>query len=214
MKLKLIIATILFFGSLAHAQGAKSNFSIGAGIEGVFPAASFNRNPSAPENSTVQKGTNAVGYIGDLRYDFGRHSAVGIAVTWNRNTEVFFDGFTTATNHVQTNNAEIIASYIIRLPARERVKPYFMIGGGVVHFSPTNDFSTADNPSSQSKPTFAYGFGTDLNFNANWALRLQYRGLVLASPDFGLMDKTDYNNFGSGVKRHVPEPSVQIVYHF
>jgi opacity protein-like surface antigen len=211
LKLKLILATVLAFGSMAHAQGFLSNLSLGAGFQGVFPSTSFTKSiVESNQPGNTQATTNSVGYMGDARYDFGRHSAIDLSVTFNRNSELFFNGDTTAFTRVQTNNLEVIGSYIIRLPSNEHVKPYFLIGGGVVHFSPNNNFTTEGTPASGMKPAFAYGFGTDLKVSDNWAVRLQYRGLLRADPTFGLASEP----FGTSLKTHVVEPSIAVIYHF
>jgi len=112
---------------------------------------------------------------------------------------------------VQTNNAEIIGSYIFRLPSAEHVKPYALLGGGVVRFSPNGDSTVLGGlPDVDMKPAFAYGFGADFPMGDHLALRLQYRGLVRSSPDF----KLSAVPFGTGLKTHVAEPTVEIVWHF
>jgi opacity protein-like surface antigen len=214
LKFKLILITVLAFCSLAHAQSVVSNLSIGVGFEGIFPAATFNK--AAVNSGTLpntQDTTGSVGAVADARYDFGRHSALGVAVTVNRNSELFFNGEGQFSTRVQTNNAEVIGTYIFRLPSNEKVKPYAMFGGGMVRFAPNNNFTTGGSPQTETKPAFAYGFGTDLNFNPRWAIRLQYRGLLRADPDFKLAGNSN-SPFGTALRSHVPEPSIQLVYHF
>ena len=215
MKFKLILITVLAFGSMAHAQGIVSNISIGAGFQGIFPAGTFTKNTlEANGAANTQSTTSSVGAVADARYDFGRHSAVGLAVTINRSSELFFqgNGFNSGTfTRVLSNNAEVIGSYIFRLPANDRVKPYAMFGGGMIRFSPVDGgFTTGGTPSSETKPAFAYGFGTDLKFTDHWGVRLQYRGLVRTAPDFKLASEP----FGTQLHTHVAEPSLQLVYHF
>jgi opacity protein-like surface antigen len=221
LKLKLILATVLAFGGMAHAQGIISNLSIGLGFEGIFPAATFTRKVTVTEGNFFSGGTQStttsVGAVADVRYDFGRHSAVGLALTVNRNSEIFFNNTGEVPNRVETNNGEFIGTYIFRLPANERVKPYAMFGGGVVRFSPVSGgFITSGTPQADMKAAFAYGFGTDLKVSDHWALRLQYRGLLRSAPDFKLPVSTSdtSSNFGSRLRTHVPEPSIQVVYHF
>jgi opacity protein-like surface antigen len=205
---------MLALGSMAHAQGIVSNLSIGAGFEGIFPSSTFTKaGVEVGGTANTQASTNSVGAMADVRYDFGRHSALGAAVTVNRNSEIFFqgNGFDSGTyTRVQTNNAEIIGTYIFRLPYNEKVKPYAMFGGGVVRFSPNNNFTTAGTPAAEMKAAFAYGFGTDLKVSDHWAVRLQYRGLLRSEPDFKLSSEP----FGTGLRSHVAEPSIQVVYHF
>lgn len=197
---------------MAHAQGFASNLSIGAGFEGIFPAATFNKSAAeiSASNATTQDTTKSVGAVVDARYDFGHHSALDVSVTVNRNSEIF-EGTTQYFNRVQTNNAEIIGTYIFRLPSNEKVKPYFLIGGGMVRFSPNSNF-TSQTPSTDSKPAFAYGFGFDFKASERWAVRLQIRDLIRSEPDFKLLTASEA--FGTGLKTQVPEPSIQLVYHF
>lgn len=212
MKLKLLLVTVLAFGGMAHAQSRLSNLSIGAGFEGIFPAATVTKPTSNLSGfPTTQWTTNSVGAVGDARYDFGHHSALDFSVTVNRDTEIFEDA-SQAVTRVQTNNAELIGSYIFRLPSNEKIKPYALLGGGVIRFSPNNNF-TGLTPSTESKPTFAYGFGTDFKLSTHWAIRLQYRGLVHTDPDFKLLGNS-LEPFGTGLRAHVAEPSIQVVYHF
>lgn len=204
--------TVLALGGMAHAQGFASHLSIGAGFEGIFPAATFNKSAAeiSPLSATTQDTTKSVGAVADARYDFGHHSALDVSLTVNRNSELF-EGTTQYFNHVQTNNAEIIGTYIFRLPSTEKVKPYFLIGGGMVRFSPNSNFSS-QIPSTDVKPAFAYGFGFDFKASERWTVRLQLRDLIRSEPDFKLL--TAAEPFGTGLKTQVPEPSIQLVYHF
>jgi len=213
LKLKLILIAVLAFGSMAHAQGVLSHLSVGAGFEGIFPAATFTKSlVNTSQLPNTQATTNSVGAVGDVRYEFGRHSAIDLAVTVNRASEIFFYGQSQYPTRYQSDNGEIIGTYIIRLPSKERLSPYFLAGGGVVRFSPNNSYSGA-TPSTDTKSAFAYGFGSDFKLSDHWALRLQYRGLLRSEPDFKLISTTN-NQFGTGLKTHIPEPSLQIVYHF
>lgn len=215
MKLKLtLIAALFLLVGMAQAQGPLSNLSVGAGFEGIFPAATFNKTlVNSGDYPTTQYSTKSIGAIVDARYNFGRHSAIGMAFTLNRNTEYFANTYGTVT-HVQTNNGEFIGSYIARLPGTERLKPFLLVGGGMVRFSPNNDFNTSGTPASTTKAAFAYGFGSDVRLSDSWGLRLQYRGIVRMAPDFKLSSSDMQSTFGSQLKSHVPEPSIQVVYHF
>jgi opacity protein-like surface antigen len=217
LKRLLIFVTVLVLGGLAQAQGFSSHVSLAAGIQGVFPGSTFTREKAELSNglnAASQSTTNAVGGVGSFRFDFGDHSAFDFSVTANRSSEVtenISGGAGQFPTRVQSNNLEFIGSYIFRLPSTERFKPYFLVGGGMVHFRPLeNGYTTAGVPKSETKATFAYGFGADFYFNESWGMRLQYRGLVRGQPDFGLSSEP----FGTGLKTHVPEPSVHVFYHF
>jgi opacity protein-like surface antigen len=213
LKLKLILITVLAFGSMAHAQGILSNLSIGLGFEGIFPASTFTKATTEVNNFAggTQATTTSVGAVADARYEFGRHSAVGLALTVNRSSQLFFNNSELSLPRVKSNNGELVGTYIFRLPMNERVKPYAMFGGGLVRFSPiTGGFTTGGTPQTDTKAAFAYGFGTDFKVSDHFGLRLQYRGLLLTDPDFKLSGEP----FGTVLRTHIPEPSIQVVYHF
>jgi len=217
LKLKLILVTVLAFGSMACAQGFTSNLSIGLGFEGIFPASTFTKAITEANfyAGGTQTATNSVGAVADARYDFGRHSALGAAVTVNRNSEIFYNNLGQGVSRIKSNNFEMIGTYIFRLPSNEHVKPYAMFGGGMVRFSPvSNQVLNTATPQADMKPAFAYGFGTDLKVSDHWSVRLQYRGLFRTEPDFKLTSSDASVNFGTGLRGHVAEPSIQAVYHF
>jgi len=217
LKRSLIFVTVLALGGLAQAQGFGSRISLAAGIEGIFPGSTFTReeaNLSNGLNAASQSTTNSVGGVGTVRFDFGEHSAFDFSVTFNRSSEVseiISGGSGQFPTRVQSNNIEFIGTYVYRLPSTERFHPYFLVGGGMVHFRPLDDgFTTAGVPSSMTKGAFAYGFGADVMFGDSWGMRLQYRGLLRGQPDFGLESEP----FGTQLNVNIPEPSVQVFYHF
>lgn len=216
MKRTLIFVTVLALGTLAQAQGLRSRISLAAGGQGIFPASTFTRDSNG-FNAVSQTSKKSLGGIGSVRINFGSHSAFDFSVTGNRGAEYsdrIASGYGLYPDFIKSNNLEFIGSYVFRLPETHRFKPYFLIGGGMVHFSPIdNGFTTSQVPKSETKGAFAYGFGADVNFNARWGLRLQYRGLVRGDPDFGLLNN-GASPFGTGTKTHVVEPSLQLVYHF
>ena len=94
----------------------------------IFPSVQAGRESSRrqplpgplPGNSTnvaTQGATNSVGALGDVRYDFGRHSAFDLSFTFNRDS-VYLSRTCPVSQRVQTNNFEVIGSYIFRLPAK------------------------------------------------------------------------------------------------
>jgi opacity protein-like surface antigen len=223
LKRTLLFVLILAFAGMAFAQGPMSNLSISVGGEGIFPAATFNAKAaetSAGYIGLTQANTKSIGATGEARYDFGRHSAVGVSFTANRSSEIFENSDFQSIARVQSNNFEILGNYIFRLPSNERIKPYAMFGGGVIRFSPVTGYTTGSTPQSSSKIGVDYGFGSDFPVTDHWSLRLQYRGLLRADPDFKLyvapsgISGGNSSGFGTSLKTHVVEPSIQIVYHF
>jgi opacity protein-like surface antigen len=117
-----------------------------------------------------------------------------------------------------TGNAfmhQITTDVVVKLPTHARFKPYVLMGGGALLFRPTSDgFRNADGFSSnppaarETESAFLYGGGADFPIRKRWSLRVEYRGLVYHSPDFGV------STLSTGNATHTAQPSLGIVYRF
>src|SRR6266536_4928853 len=58
LKAKLILITALALSAMAHAQGFASHVSIGIGLQGIFPAATF-KNDEVNHTNSTQSTTNS-----------------------------------------------------------------------------------------------------------------------------------------------------------
>ncbi len=104
----------------------------------------------------------------------------------------------------------MIGTYLFRLPSNEHVKPYAIFGGGMVRFSPNSDYTTGITPRrirSQPSPT-------DLEPTFRSIHTGPYACSIVACFAAILDFKLSSEPFGTGLKTHVPEPSIQLVYHF
>ncbi|HWG36132.1 MAG TPA: outer membrane beta-barrel protein [Terriglobales bacterium] len=106
---------------------------------------------------------------------------------------------------VKSRANELGFDYAWTYPAEGMVRPYFLGGVSVIHYSPVASASTP-GASSQSRPAITYGAGLDFKIKSQWSIRAEYRGVVYRIPDFGLIGISKWN--------HMPEPVLALVYHF
>ena len=127
------------------------------------------------QNGIKQDATNSGGVLGAYRFWFKRHSGVEANYAWTSNTEKY-NKF-----GVNNNSHEISAAYVFRMPMK-RWLPFVLGGAGALMFDPKH-FAAA---SFQTRGTFVYGGGADINLTDHLFVRGEYRGLVYNSPTYDL----------------------------
>jgi opacity protein-like surface antigen len=136
----------------------------------------------------------------------------GIEVTGARtnNSQIFVLG--TTDYRAQTSVTEFTGAYVLSPFHFENIEPFLLAGGGALRFYPSNQYING-NPSpfgaaQQTSMAFLYGGGLDYRVWKRLGLRLQYRGLIYKEPNFHV------TQFVTGVKGHMAEPSIGIVFNF
>lgn len=123
-----------------------------------------------------------------------------------------YDYFSNAQRYSSPSNSTTIksrvnavtGSAVIKIPGSMKLKPYALVGGGVMIFDPRD----ASSLESQTRGTFVYGGGADYSITKHIAVRAQYRGFVYRTPDFELSSvKTDKFT-------HAAVPSAGLVFKF
>ncbi len=128
------------------------------------------------QDGTKQDATNSSGVLGAYRFWFDRHNGVEANYAWTSNTEKY------NTFGVDNNSHEVSAAYVFRMPMK-RWSPFVLGGAGALIFDP-KDFAAA---STQTRATFVYGGGADINLTDHLFIRGEYRGLVYNSPTYDLV---------------------------
>jgi outer membrane immunogenic protein len=198
-KLLLFVLSSVMIPSVAAAL-SRSDFAVsGLGV--------YNQNSTG--NGILQIPTNSGGVLASYRLGFGTHSDLELNYAFNRNSQYYNDTLFGPLAAQQANVHELTGSYVFHLSRSRRFDPFVLAGGGALLFRP---ISSADNSffgaSTQAQGTFLYGGGLDYGLGRNFALRLQYRGLVYQAPDFGATD------LSAGTWTHTAEPSVGLVFRF
>jgi outer membrane immunogenic protein len=192
------LATILIAGLASIALPAYAQ-SEGPERQNVAVQAFGSFVKSTTQNGIDNSATNSGGVLATYRYFFNTHSGVEANYGYSRNTQ----NYTGATG-ISTNSHEVSGAYVFRMPFR-KFTAFALAGAGALVFDPRN-FAGA---SSQTRASFIYGAGADLNLSRHIFLRAEYRGFVYNSPTYDLPGL-------SGLDRvtHRAEPSVGFGYRF
>jgi opacity protein-like surface antigen len=190
----IIAGTLLISGTVfaQEEETSKNEFTIQA--FGSFVKSTTN-------NGVSQSSTNSGGVLGSYRFFFNQYNGVEANYGYSLNSQNF--GLASGPFGVKTYSSEATAAYVFRYPLKHWT-PFLLAGTGALVFDP----STA-GISSQAKAAFVYGAGADISLAKHWFTRVEYRGFVYNSPDFGLAELA-----GTSRITHRAEPSIGFGYRF
>jgi opacity protein-like surface antigen len=157
---------------------------------------------STTNNGIENKATSSGGVLGSYRYFFNDHNGVEANYGYSLNTQSY--GLSSGAVGVKSYSHELSAAYVFRLPMR-KFTPFVLAGAGGLIFDP-KDFVGA---SSQPRPAFVYGGGTDFKLSQHVFVRAEYRGFVYNSPTYDLTGLA-----GADRITHRAEPSLGFGYRF
>ena len=154
-----------------------------------------------------QQATDTGGFLVGYRYHLNRWLAAETTYGFVRNTQTY--SVPLALSGIQTDVHQATGGLVFRLPspARLRLSPYLLAEGGALVFNPTKN-SLVAGADSQARGAFIYGGGGDFLLSKHFSLRVEYRGFVYKSPDFGL------SSLNSDAVTHTAQPSAGIVFRF
>ena len=204
-RLRLLIAglfaTLLFtIASMAQTQESPRNEVALQGI-GFFTK-------DSDRNGVTQHTTDSGGVLVSYRNRFNSWLGADLSYGYTRNTQQNFRP--AGAFNVQSNVHQTTAALVASAPGRiVGFRPFALAGGGALTFSPTNNLGGfALGADRHARAAFVYGGGADFGVNDNFAIRLEYRGLVYKRPDFGLA------LLDSNATTHTAQPSVGFVFRF
>ena len=200
-KVGIFLATSILLLSLsASAQENRSEISVqGTGL--------FTKSTSG--NSTAYSATGSGGFLGTYRYHLNHWISAEGAYGYSQNTQKYLlssDAF-----RIQTGIHQFTGTMILNLPTRShsKISPYVLVGGGALLFTPNgNEFNSLAGASSQAKGALVYGGGANYALTKAIALRLEYRGLVYITPDFG------FGGLAANSITHTAMPTVGFSFRF
>lgn len=188
------LSLLLVIGSSVWAQEKK--YEITAQGSGFFTR-------ETTDQGVTNKPTYSGGFLLGARYNWTNRFAFEADFDYFRNAQK--NGTTNSNRYVKTNVYGGTGDFVVKLPAAKTIKPYALIGGGALVFSPHD----SKNLDSQTRGTFVYGGGADIPLLKRIALRGEYRGFMYKIPDFNNREGFTPNKF-----THTAVPSVGLVYTF
>ncbi|HTR65879.1 MAG TPA: outer membrane beta-barrel protein [Terriglobales bacterium] len=201
-KLSLMMIVVLSLVMAVAAQEKTSDLSLN--VSGLVTQESQN-------NGVLQTASNAGGGLATFRHHFTPRVAFDLNYGLSKNTQ-YYTVTAAATEPafygVQSYANEATGDLLLSVYHHGRLHPFLLAGGGAVVFDPTGFSFGTSSQERQTRAAFLYGGGTDVGLAHNFALRLQYRGLIYRAPDFGV------STLSTGMFTHTAEPSAGLVYRF
>jgi opacity protein-like surface antigen len=199
MLKKFLIMIVLTVPCLCMAQDS-SKMDVSINVNGLFPSHS-------ETNGLGQSAPASGGLLASFRYSPSRLATFEFNYGHARDTQYFTNGGMESSVH--TGVHEVSGAYVFNLPWRSsRLQPFALVGAGIMQFNPFSSGTSVSGTQSQTKPAVLWGAGVNYDISRHLALRLQYRGLLYAGPDFKVTSlKTDR-------WQPVSQPSFGIVYRF
>lgn len=155
--------------------------------------------------------TNSGVVLGTFRYRFNKTHGIELNVGHTNDSQVYLVPQNNR-YRVQGTVTEYSSAYVFSPFQTAKLEPFLLAGAGALRFNPgttyINGFQSAFGARLQTSLAFLYGGGVNYRFWRFAALRLQYRGLIYKEPNFHLQQ------FFSGSKGHMAEPSIGIVVEF
>lgn len=195
-----IVFVVISFNQDANAQGVISKSEISVSVMGDYQQYSSG-------NNIGQSATNGGGFLLGYRYHFSRLIAAELDYGRTRVSEVYDGG---GLGRVQSDVHEVTGSLVLTSPiGLFGLKPYVLAGAGGLLFDPThNPTDFVPGASTQFEPAPLFGVGLDYSLLPHVAIRLDYRGIVMKAPDFGL------KSLNTGGWTQINQPAAGIVIRF
>ena len=198
--------TILLLCALAlavvpgHAQESRQDVSISA--SGAF----------APQvnGNAVQKNTSmTLGFLASYRYMLTPRSALELNYGYAQNRQ-YYKVYGLSQGGIHTLQHEISGAYVYSRNYGN-FNPFAEVGVGAMIFHPLKDEGTFSFDTKQNTNIGAlFGGGLAYEISPSFDVRLEYRGFLVKTPDFGLPGDT----FKTNRYEVISSPSVGIAYHF
>ena len=202
MKKSVLLFLLLPFLAVASfAQESRQDISVS--VAGIFP-------PFIVGNAVQQRGTDGLGGLASYRFMLTPRSAVEVNYQYAQNAQKYYTSFLSVRVHDRMQ--ELSGAYVLNLNFK-RFDPFIEGGPAAFFFQPLDDASTTTiNAKAGMSLGGIYGAGLAYELSPSFDLRVEYRGLVMKTPDFGLTGST--RDFNVGRYYNVYNPTIGFAYHF
>jgi opacity protein-like surface antigen len=113
---------------------------------------------------------------------------------------------------IYTGMQEATAAYVRTFPFK-KFNPFLEGGGGMLFFTPIGTKTTTYDTEQTYVPTVLFGGGIAYQLSPSWDLRVQYRGQIFNTPDYGL-GSGHVPDLSTGRRYIMSQPAIGFAYHF
>ena len=169
-------------------------------VTGIIP-------PYVSGNAVQLRATNGLGGLASYRYMLTPRSAAELNYQYSQNANKFVTSFL-PNIRIHTRMQEVSAAYVFNFNFKH-FNPFIEAGVGGYMFTPLKDSSTTTLDAKGSTSVGGlYGGGVAYEISPSFDIRVQYRGIIVKSPNFGL-DQYRTNRY-----YNISNPTIGVAYHF
>ena len=200
-KMMLLGALLVCAAGVGHAQESRQDFS--ASFIGVYAPDVYGLVVLPMHTS------NTGGVLGSYRYDLTPRSQLEANYGFAQNT-IFYHSTPLPQAAVHTRMQEFSAAYVYTRSYR-RWNPFLEGGLGGYMFTPILDYGTkVFDTKQQVRPGALFGGGVAYELSPSFDIRVQYRGFLMKTPDFGYPG----GDLTSSRYYVLMTPALGVAYHF
>ncbi len=199
MKKTMLLGAVMLLASSGFAQESRQDASVS--VIGTFA-------PQVDGNAVHVNTTSTVGFLGSYRYMLTPRSALELNYSFAQYSTRYNTSFLTDVR-VHTRQQEISAAYVYNFRNFRNFNPFLEVGVGGLMFTPIRDYATSNLDTKGNTSIGAlFGGGVAYELSPSWDVRVEYRGLFVKAPTFGI------SNFKTNRWEVVSVPAVGVAYHF
>ena len=201
MKKMMLLGVRMLSAAAGYAQESRQDVSFsGTG----FFAPQINAPGGIQENST-----GSLGLLTSYRYMLTPHSALELNYSFTQNQQIYKVSFNGVNGQrIHSREQEGTGAYVYSLNFK-RYSPFVEAGVGTLFFTPIHDFGTQSLDTKENNRIGGlFGAGLAYELSPSFDIRVEYRGFVAKSPDFGVGD------FKTNTYEVFSIPAIGVAYHF
>ncbi|QMV18055.1 outer membrane beta-barrel protein [Granulicella sp. 5B5] len=200
-KMMLLGALLVCAAGVGHAQESRQDASLS--FMGVYANDVYGLTVEPMHT------TSTGGILASYRYDLTPRSQLELNYSWAQNS-ILYHSASFPVGEVHTRQQEITGAYVYTR-SYHNWNPFLEAGVGGYIFTPILDSGTHQSPSKQNTNIGAlFGGGVAYEISPSFDVRVQYRGFLMKTPDFGQAQA----GFKTNRYYVLMTPALGIAYHF
>jgi opacity protein-like surface antigen len=198
-KMMLLGALLVCAAGVGHAQESRQDIS--ASFTGVFAQDVYGLSVEPMHTTTTG------GFLGSYRYDLTPRSQLELNYAWSQNS-ILYHSASFPQGEVHSRQQEISGAYVYSR-TYHNFNPFVEVGVGGTIFTPILDNGTHELSTKQNTNIGAlFGGGVAYELSPSFDVRVQYRGFLMKTPDFG------QDGFKTNRYYILMTPALGVAYHF
>ena len=201
MKKTMLLGVLILSAAAGYAQESRQDASFsGSGL--------FAPQVNAPGGVQLNS-TGSLGLLTSYRYMLTPHSALELNYSFTQNQQIYKVSFNGVNGQrIHSREQEGTGAYVYSLNFK-RFSPFVEAGVGTMFFTPIKDHGTQVLDTKENNRIGGlFGGGLAYELSPSFDLRLEYRGFVTKTPDYGIGD------FKTNIYQVFSTPAFGVAYHF